>query len=363
MNDERRGYPSASAFGRYALCPGSFALERKCPQAEAEENVDAVSGTKIHAALAGVPGAADVLSDDERACAVKCSELEKEILNRYADAKAQPARVFIREDRLWSPSTMPKYSGKPDWVAVSGKVGIIGDYKTGRIAVDMAAENMQLRALAVLVHEEYQLAPIIGVIIQPWCSPQVHEVRYEIEDLKRAKAEIVGLLGKLDDPKAPRVSGESQCKYCRGMAHCSEAQAVVHTLALSETDGQPLITPEQMSALLYECVLAERVIEAIREQARAMLRQGNAVAGWVLKDTAPREKITDVATVFSRANKLGATPEQFTDICAVTKVSLKSLLRACTGKRGAELDTIMQSVIAGCTESKPSAPRLERADE
>lgn len=44
--DPRQGLPSASAFGRLALCPGSFTLEQSCPD---EISAAANEGTLLHA--------------------------------------------------------------------------------------------------------------------------------------------------------------------------------------------------------------------------------------------------------------------------------------------------------------------------
>lgn len=44
--DPRQGLPSASAFGRLALCPGSFMMEKACP---GESSPAASEGTLLHA--------------------------------------------------------------------------------------------------------------------------------------------------------------------------------------------------------------------------------------------------------------------------------------------------------------------------
>jgi len=46
VEDVRKGLPSASAFGRLALCPGSFMMEKACPE---ESSPAASEGTLLHA--------------------------------------------------------------------------------------------------------------------------------------------------------------------------------------------------------------------------------------------------------------------------------------------------------------------------
>ena len=50
--DPRQGLPSASAFGRLALCPGSFTLEQSCPD---EISAAANEGTLLHAYMKAPP--------------------------------------------------------------------------------------------------------------------------------------------------------------------------------------------------------------------------------------------------------------------------------------------------------------------
>ena len=45
VEDVRKGLPSASAFGRLALCPGSFTMEKSCPDESSEA---AAEGTLLH---------------------------------------------------------------------------------------------------------------------------------------------------------------------------------------------------------------------------------------------------------------------------------------------------------------------------
>lgn len=100
MNDdlERRNQPSASSFGRYEKCPGSFGIEqeaRKLNQLAHISSKDSDRGTRIHAWLAGEPAE---LNEEELMCA-------QGLKDRAAE---QVARIFgdqtyteLVEKRIW----------------------------------------------------------------------------------------------------------------------------------------------------------------------------------------------------------------------------------------------------------------------
>jgi len=358
LKDERQGLPSASSATRYALCPGSFLLERDIPEPPASS--DANSGNKVHAFLA-CQITRDALTADEQQTADMCAEQEAGLVEPYG-------RVFnvIREERYWGcPDGKLAWSGKPDVVYNCGNSFVVIDYKTGRNEVTEAVGNLQLRALAVLVWEYHLINNITVAIIQPWVSGTPSVCRYTKEDLDTARREINEIMLRVQQPGQPRNPSTEACRYCKAKAICPEARALA--IAPPMTGVPEGVTPEHIAAVLTSETLgafldratqAEAVIEACRSEAKKRIDSGFTVPGWAIKPGANRETITDPQTVFARFVAQGGTEAQFMPAVTLAKGKLKDAVKAATGAKGNALDALCETITAGCTETKQTASSL-----
>lgn len=356
MSDERRGLPSASSAQRYALCPGSFLLEQFVQEPDTA-GADAQIGNRIHGFLAGEK---INLDDDEAKLAAICFSQEVEIAK--AVFPFQERLSITRERRLWAvdEGLNKAWSGKPDVVYHDGLNALVVDYKTGRGTVEHATGNAQLRALAVLVNQSCgPFGEITVAIIQPLAGEPT-TCTYRSEDLSRADYEINRLMADIRKPGQPRNPSAEACKYCRAKGVCPEAQAEVNSLpTLVPRDGLEIVmTPEQIAEFLAKAPLAEAVIESVRGKARRMLEAGHAIPGWKLKPGSFRETITQPETVFGRFVEAGGTQAQFVGAISITKTKLKDAVKAATGRKGKDLDGLVETILDGCTETKQTAPSL-----
>ena len=350
--EETRGLPSASSFPRYAACPGSFLAEGNEPE---EETFDARSGTRVHARLAAETAPDPVDPDDPETIDIvmTCRGIEVELLRKWTEDRN--GRI-IRERRLWLhdlQTLSPLFSGKPDGVWTDLDRAVVWDFKTGRGVVPTAEVNWQMRALAVLVAENYAVNEVIVAIIQPWASPQVTQAAYGISDLSESRRVCIDLARRIVQPGQPRNASPDACRYCRAKAVCPEAMAVVNNMAviaLAEAEPGEIDGP-MMAKLLDSCGHAERVVGAIRAKAKRMLCENAlAIPGWFLKRTKPRESIEDTAKVWERAIARGVPSRDFVAGCDMTKKALSNLLRIATGMRGAALDAEFDKLIEGCVK-------------
>ena len=78
---------------------------------------------------------------------------------------------------------------------------------------------------------------------------------------------------------------------------------------------------------------------------------------------AERETITDPTTVFNRAAAAGVNSEAFMACVSVTKGKLKDAVKLATGEKGKALDARIETILAGCTETKAAAPSLAKVKE
>lgn len=360
MSDERQGLPSASSMERYFLCPGSYAAERGLPDTT---SADADTGNRIHSVLAG-DTVTPPLNDDEKWTMEACRSQASALL----DTRLFDGDQMHLERRYWWNGD---WSGKPDVVAIDTAKGraVVIDYKTGRGEVEVAEGNMQLRALAVLAARQHGLASVIVAIIQPLAG-QPSLCIYSSDDLKRAEAEISGIISAINRPDAPRIPSAKACKYCKAKTTCPEAREAA--LATPVANVPANTTPEAIAAALTGPTLAQfldraemavRVIEACREEAKRRLESGDTVLGWTLKPGSERETITDPTTVYNRASAAGVTSEAFMACVGITKGKLKDALKTATGEKGKALEARMESLLAGCTEVKQSAATLAKVKE
>lgn len=364
--DERQNLPSASGLDRLERCPGSWAAEQAAPAPDTS-SPDADSGTAIHAHLAGETPARP-LTAEEADIAAACTKLAAE-LAAGTYGKLEDADTLVVEERLWLKAAgIPVISGKPDVVAIYGQRALIIDYKTGRGDVTPAARNLQLRALAAIVATNYHIREATVAIIQPYSSAGISSALYNDDDLGQARAEILDILAAATRADAPRQPSSEGCRYCRAKAVCPEARELAVTPPIpvpgyvKADELAAALTDAKLATFLDHAAFAEKVIEACRDEAKRRITAGATVPGWALKPGRSTESITDPQKVFDRFTQVGGNGEQFLACVTVGKTKLKDAVRALTTARGKALDAHLDAMLAGCTETKTSAPILTKSN-
>lgn len=364
ISDERERLPSASGMDRLALCPGSFLLEVE--HGEKTTSDDAALGNRIHDWLAFRRGQ---LTPEEQEMADACDAQANRIMTDWIGTGEAPKVEIIREQRLWARDAdglERTWSGKPDAViiaedaATGTRRALVIDYKTGRGDVTEAAGNMQLRALAVLVAEEFSVTEVRVAIVQPLAGPPT-VCDYTETDLAVSRVEIDAIVKRATTPGQERRPNPAACKWCSAKHACPEGRNLALAMAqpLAREGGVILLTPEEMAGFLHAARAAEAIIESVRDKARRMLEADpTSVPGWRLKPGVARESITDPQLVFNRVAALGATPERFLGAVTVNKGKLEGIVRELTGEKGKGLKARMDGILDGATETKHAAPSL-----
>jgi CRISPR/Cas system-associated exonuclease Cas4 (RecB family) len=295
--DERKGKPSSSSFHRYASCPGAFALEQKVPTGKS--SAAAELGTIVHAHLAGEK----VELDAEGAqIAERCREQYLELAQEIIGTEQITATVV--EERLWFDK---EWSGAIDRIDFFGNSALVVDYKTGRGEVEDAASNLQTRAYAVLVAENYKnVCTVYAAVIQPHAGAPTVTV-YDVNDLAQAREEIIALVAAIKRQDAPRNPSPEACKYCRALAICPETAAETTALATRSVSDVPALPDLELAQLLSASTVVEDFISAIRDEAKSRLKAGKEVPGWTLiqKKGAVR---TDSKALKARWSELTSEP-------------------------------------------------------
>ena len=220
--DERKGLPSASGMESYFLCLGKFHAEKMAEKAElCVTSTAAKSGQKIHSTLSE-------LSSEELKVAYLCSKERDSILDRWLVLNDLEESIvkFLKEERLWLKNEKDHLvaSGKVDFIAIADRRALILDYKTGKDEVEKSSKNEQLKTLAIILSENYDLDEITVGIIQPLVSISSDLHAYRKEDLQFSRKRLLQLLDLIQNSEMPRIGGVVQCRYCKIKENCSEAK-------------------------------------------------------------------------------------------------------------------------------------------
>jgi CRISPR/Cas system-associated exonuclease Cas4 (RecB family) len=313
---EREGKISGSGMSAYAACPGRFNLESTMPEGESSPYAD--MGTRIHEYIATGEGK---LNDDEVDIAERCVAGHTEAV---ATINAGEITSVTKEERFWF---CDLYSGQIDRIDHIGEeIAIVTDYKTGRIAQSNANENLQLRAYAVLVKENFpKLKKIYACIIQPMAGPMTI-AEYDEDALLEAKSQIYAIVTRAYSPNAPRIPSPDACKYCRAKSVCPEAGGKVRTLAKNSVESILALTDDQLAEYNDAADIAESVIEAIRSETRKRLNNGAEIRGWELKAGRGSRTIDNAEDAFGKLSYAGVLDAaEFAQCC---KVSVSQLEKA-----------------------------------
>ncbi len=371
ITDQRRGWTSASNALSDKLCAGRHGAQRGIPEPPRDE--DATSGQLIHMALAdsGDHPLMEKLTLEQREVFDACRKIEKATADQFFGNTKDPMRVF-RHKRFWVriqkvDRTIVEHSGEADVVYRAGTRLLVMDYKTLAGEVEDSPRNLQLRDLAVLAWGE--LAPITEVataIVQPFVTHTPEVCVYTAEDLTKAFDELCIRVVLSNDPKAKRVAGEAQCKFCLAATNCVERQQWAGQMAhpaLSNLLGVPIVawTPAQRAAAADALGPAFDLLEDIKKALKEGLAKDPAfVVGYVLAPGNKRETITNPQECFTRFAAKGGTLEQFMACISVGKTKLKEQVHTVTQAKGIALEKEMQALTVGITDVAQNAPSLKK---
>lgn len=385
--DQRRGVPSASAIGRIEACPASHQMALL-----AGDNSGKWSkyGDAIHEALA--TGDASRLDAAQLETFEMCKEQMEQMLKEWASDDEM--RVIYRDSKRLGLTSIGGVvevteettvtlvnTGLADVIALKqtaqGVEFFIADYKTLRGEVPEAADNPQLRNLAVLVAKRFRCVAGRVCVIQPWAGkPTLAD--FDFAAIQYAGIWLNEVLTRERNATPDDRKAGVHCHYCPANATCS----TFRQLATSPVEAMSRVLPQDDKTA--RAALFARAMELDADTLAGFVKHLRLVGWWSaaiegaakkraesdvefqryfrLKPGSPREKITDVQTVFTRSCELGVAPGNFSAACSITKAELKGLLAGATGLKGKALETKMAEVLQGATESKETAPQLEEVE-
>lgn len=360
-----RATTSASNLYQRRLCPGSHAAEDGLPGEDRSAEAD--EGKMLHL-LSADPALPRVgLTDEQLRTLDRCAWLEHTVLEKVAEGAGLAGKEFVEghEKAL----TLHKglhvaLTGTCDrWRYYPGqKALVIMDKKFGRIEVEHADDNDQLRAYAVMGAEEWECAQVFVSILQPRVyleGPPVIAL-YDSAALAAAREYILDILAGCHRPGAPRNASEEACKYCRVTADCpayigqlQTATPLVHLPAVR-------LTTEQLTTCLEVIGLfKEKWVDEIKDEARRRIA-ANQLPGYKLKDNPPRRSITDSAQAIHLFRIAGFTDEEILAVANLTVDGAQKLYRfrdSTPKEASAAIDLVLGDILV----SKTPAPSVKKA--
>lgn len=296
---------SPSARHRWGVCPASVREEAKYPKRPS--GPAAIDGTHSHSLLEWCIGkkcsAYDIVGktmndhdgsfvvDTERA---ECVQFALDYISGCVGTVISERRVH--PDALVGRNDM---SGTVDVQVVSDTNLEIIDYKDG-ISPVSAKGNPQLEQYAVGVMAELYAAgkPVPDTftltIIQPKLRLKgmsgIDSHTYTMREIIMAKEKMIAEAKATDDPNAPHVPGEAQCKYCaHGGACTARTSTALATagitfanldVAQAAADKEPTsMDDKQLREILEAAPLLRQMIEAAEAEALRRFETGHNVDG------------------------------------------------------------------------------------
>ena len=312
---------SPSKRHRWALCPGSVREEAKYP--EERSGPAAIDGTHSHTLLEHCIKAG--LADPTLMVGVRLMDDEGEFVidaDRAARVKSAIEYVKSRVTHLnGMAEVVPETRVDPQWFTgrddLSGTVDIqiigggvleIVDYKDGMAEVP-AEGNLQLQQYALgklaecrkghNVPDQYPWYEVRMTIIQPKLALRggtpITTWTVPVSELLTKISVLVDQARATDNPDAPLIPGDSQCKYCRAKGACSALAGNVmkevgimfqpiadqtFEIAQQSADRDPAVmSDDQIRQVMEAAPLMRQLLEAVEKEALRRLEAGQSIPG------------------------------------------------------------------------------------
>jgi len=313
---------SPSKRHRWALCPGSIREELKYP--DERSGAAAIDGTHTHTVLEHCTKAG--LSDPTSMVGVKMKDDDGEFVidaDRAARVKVAIDYLKTRQaESLGMAQIVSEERVNPQWLVsrddLDGTVDAqlhdrlnevveIIDYKDGmNDAWDSAILQMEQYAVGVLASlkiarpNPYPFKTVRMTVIQPKLALKggkaIRSVDYTVAQvLDEVARDLVIEASATDNPQAPLVPGESQCKYCKAKGGCAALAGnvmkevgimfqpvVTETLDVAQqsADKDPAqMDDQQIRQIMEAAPLMRQLLEGVEKEALRRLESGNPIPG------------------------------------------------------------------------------------
>lgn len=385
MNDDSHTHPDHASRGHHPQGPSQLKALSQC---RGFENLPGTSeaaemGTRIHEALE-VRDPSHLQSDLEIEMYEKCVRAEDYLIAQFFGNEE-----YDRYNEL--PLTIPLNGGYETWgtgdvlcVSKSGLRGLMIDYKTGRMKVDDAEENLQARAYKNGAFERFPNLELVRFI---FLAPQIDVINwfdFEVDTVPVDRQIITQIVANAQRVREDWAQGRvdvddltvcEQCTWCRHQSYCPAINGLLLDTATAagihppdHIDVHNLGEPDEVAELYTIAKVLEPLIEKIKKTAVEMAQEGEVLPGWELRSMGAKNFAPDNLAFYQYARGWGLSLEDLLDNVNVPVAKLRDLLkeRAPKGDKGKvarefEQQALDKGVITKGTERFTLRP--ERADD
>ncbi len=306
----------ASSMSRWAACPGSVKASgglKQLPSPAAQE------GTNAHTVgehcLEFTKNVFDLVDQDFHDTTGKFVVTDDmadavDVYLQYIDSRISKGDTLLIEYQFNLDSVYPDLWGMNDACIYKPKEKklIVVDYKHGRGVSVEANNNLQLLyyALGAVTNNFSQIKEIEMVIVQPRCPHPAGSIRswtIDASTLIDWIPDLIDAATATEDPNAPRIPGETQCRFCLacGTPRCPESYEKALAVAKVEfsPEGKVLLpeatslTGEKAAQLFNELPVLENWIKRFRAFQHAEAEHGRCAPGLKLVQKRATRKFKD----------------------------------------------------------------------
>lgn len=312
-------------------CNANYKLSKDAPSLPASEDAD--EGTLLHALVANPDPAAIAALDEEQQRVVNACLAQAEA---WADQLGDPRPHYEEWLELRDGDTLVN-SGTLDYLAKTrtGTHGILGDWKTGRNASPLVAD--QLANYAAMAFQRWPT--LVSIEAHAWYprAPKLNQCwAYERSDLAGLVERIKARIAIRESRERWEFETGDHCTYCRAALICGARR---RELAATEQTGLVTVeslAPAEIASLLPVLKRVEKISDAIKARAKALAGAGE-LPGYRLAEVRGREQLSSDAGAVHDA--LVAAGFDGACLAASQRYDL-SLIRATAKAAGVSLDPL-----------------------
>jgi hypothetical protein len=211
---------------------------------------------------------------------------------RYLSEKAVNPKFLVGRDDL---------GGTIDVLLISQLLEVI-DLKDGFGLVEPDCPQLEQYAFGAIDHLRSTGGPLIGTIRLTILQPKrrgiaghtgVMSVDIPYEEFMGRKGALIRDAVATDNPKAPLIPGDEQCKWCPHKINCPEVGKMVKQSTGMDMDAVTLLmdaanstpsqkTNEELSRMCEAAPQIRQLLVAIEEEAQRRMLAGQSIAGFKL---------------------------------------------------------------------------------
>ncbi len=298
--------------------PSSLGYKEVCPaySGRTGTNAAAEEGTLLHAALEHDDFSQ--LNEEQAFLAGLCRDFRDGEL-----AKLRKPEVY-RELKLTIAAGLT--FGTADFVAISGKHGILMDWKFGWGAIEPAATNAQGVAYALGVFEMFPKLQTLEVhFVQPR-REFISSHTFTRDDVAGMELRIRTIVRKANARNKEEHPG-LHCCYCRKQATCKALRNIALPIATRYADltipdelhPSNIVDPRMMAHCLDCAKVLKEWVDSVQFHAVDMAVNGADIPGYKLVSRAGRKSISDALAAYGEVQG-EMSLEQFLACCTGVKI-------------------------------------------